>query len=125
MAQACREIETAQSVDPDCFVFIDESHFDQKTGQRRHGWASVGLPLVERSTFLKGVSYSLLPTLSTDGIIALDIFEGSVNKEKFMTFLRGQVVHGFCALSFIYVSLYSLLGPITEPFPREVQHCCS
>ena len=47
MVRACWEAETAQYVDPDCFIFIDESHVDQKTAQRQHGWAPVGLPLSE------------------------------------------------------------------------------
>jgi hypothetical protein len=34
----------------------------------------------------------VLPALSIDGIIALDIFEGTMNKEKFIEFLREQVV---------------------------------
>ncbi|KAH7923607.1 hypothetical protein BV22DRAFT_979295, partial [Leucogyrophana mollusca] len=35
--------------------------------------------------------YSILPALTTEGIIALDIFEGSVTKDKFLTFIREQV----------------------------------
>ena len=108
IVRACWEAETAQYVDPDYFVFIDESHIDQKTAQRQHGWAPVGLPLVERSTFLKGVRHSILPALSSDGIIALDIFEGSVNKEKFIKFLRDQVVSSWipcsCIHSFLMLS---------------------
>ena len=94
MVRACWEAETAKYMDPDYFIFIDESHVDQKTAQRQNGWAPVGSPPVERSTFLKGVRHSILPALSTGGIIALDIFEGSVNKELFMRFLRDQVVRG-------------------------------
>ncbi|KZP30237.1 hypothetical protein FIBSPDRAFT_726293, partial [Athelia psychrophila] len=36
--------------------------------------------------------YSVLPALSSDGIIALDIFEGSVNKDWFMDFLKNELV---------------------------------
>ncbi|KAF9778776.1 hypothetical protein BJ322DRAFT_983731, partial [Thelephora terrestris] len=32
--------------------------------------------------------YSILPALTTEGIVALEIFEGSVNKAKFLQFLR-------------------------------------
>jgi len=124
MVRACWEADTAQYVGPDCFIFIDESHVDQKTAQRQRGWARVGLPPVERSTFLKGVRHSILPALSTDGIIALDIFEGSVDKEKFIKFLRDQVVCGFHAHAFIYFSC-PVPGPIAKSFPREAEHCCS
>ncbi|KAJ7189622.1 hypothetical protein GGX14DRAFT_301647, partial [Mycena pura] len=35
--------------------------------------------------------YSVLPALTTEGIVALDIFEGSVTKDLFLGFLRDQV----------------------------------
>jgi hypothetical protein len=46
-------------------------------------------------TFIHGVRHSILPALTLDGIISLDIFEGSVNKERFLSFLREQVVGKF------------------------------
>ncbi|KAF9045625.1 hypothetical protein BJ165DRAFT_1314969, partial [Panaeolus papilionaceus] len=33
----------------------------------------------------------VLPALTSEGIIALDIVEGSVNKESFLQFIRDQV----------------------------------
>ncbi|KIJ06261.1 hypothetical protein PAXINDRAFT_34387, partial [Paxillus involutus ATCC 200175] len=33
----------------------------------------------------------VLPALCTEGIIALDIFEGSVNKEHFLAFIQQQL----------------------------------
>ncbi|KJA12884.1 hypothetical protein HYPSUDRAFT_152196, partial [Hypholoma sublateritium FD-334 SS-4] len=35
--------------------------------------------------------YSVLPALTSEGIIAFDIFEGSVNKERFIQFINEQV----------------------------------
>ncbi|TFK79998.1 hypothetical protein K466DRAFT_450136, partial [Polyporus arcularius HHB13444] len=35
--------------------------------------------------------FSLLPALSVDGIIALDLFEGSVTKNRFISFVRDQL----------------------------------
>ncbi|KAF9538412.1 hypothetical protein CPC08DRAFT_612093, partial [Agrocybe pediades] len=35
--------------------------------------------------------YSVLPALTSEGMIALDIFEGSVNKERFIQFITEQV----------------------------------
>ena len=61
-----------------------ESRVDDHTNQRTHGRAAVGLACVRRATFIRGQRYSILPALTSDGIIALDIFEGSVNKEKFI-----------------------------------------
>ncbi|KAI0713719.1 hypothetical protein C8Q76DRAFT_578143, partial [Earliella scabrosa] len=50
--------------------------------------------------------YSILPALSTDGIIALDILEGSVNKERFLEFLNDQLY-----------SDPSLYAPQLNPYP--------
>jgi hypothetical protein len=74
------------------FVWLDESSVDNKTNQRNHGWADLGRACVRRATFIRGQRYSVLPALTSDGIIALDIFEGSVNKDRFMRFLNEDLV---------------------------------
>ena len=86
------ELEVSRLNDPDLFVFIDESAVDNKTVQRSQGWSAIGGRSVSRSTFLRGKRHSILPALSSDGIIALEIIEGSVNKERFLQFLRDRVV---------------------------------
>ena len=88
----------AQYTDPDFFVALDESAVDNKTGQRQFGWSSVGTQFVRRMSFLCGVHYSILPALTTDGIIALEVIEGSITKKQFLKFLHEQVV-GSC---FVY-----------------------
>ena len=55
MVRSGYQAETARIFDPDYFVFIDESHFDQKTTRCPNWWATIGVPPVERSTFLRGV----------------------------------------------------------------------
>ena len=76
----------------DHFVWLDESSVDDHTNQRTRGWAAMGRACVRRTTFIRGQRYSVLPALTSDGIIALDIFEGSVNKEKFIRFLKEDLV---------------------------------
>ena len=49
--RTCYQTETSQFTDPDYFVFIDESHIDQRTARRSNGWSMIGVPPVERSTF--------------------------------------------------------------------------
>ncbi|KAG2046390.1 hypothetical protein BDR06DRAFT_899351, partial [Suillus hirtellus] len=56
------------------------------------GWAPIGRACVRQQTFIRGQQFSVLPALSVDGIVALDIFEGSVNKELFINFLPDQIV---------------------------------
>lgn len=90
--RAIWEGEMAQYDDPDVFVFLDESAVDNKTGQRNKGRSRRGTPCVRRATFIRGTRYSILPALSVDGIIAMDIFPGSVDRERFLQFLHEQVV---------------------------------
>lgn len=91
MLRAIWQFEIGQ-YDAHQLVFLDESAVDDQTGYRTRGRAPIGRACVCRTTFLRGVKYSILPALSLDGIIALDIFEGSVNRERFIQFLREQVV---------------------------------
>jgi len=86
------EAEMAEYTDPDVFVALDESAVDNHTIQRQYGRSLSGTPCVRRATFLRGTRYSILPALTTEGIIALDIFEGSVTKEYFLGFIKEQVV---------------------------------
>jgi len=42
--------------------------------------------------FLRGTRYTILPALSLDGILTVDIMVGSCNKERFSNFILTQVV---------------------------------
>ncbi|RXW14857.1 hypothetical protein EST38_g10994 [Candolleomyces aberdarensis] len=75
------------------FIWLDESSVDDLTNLRKDGWAAFGRACVSRDTFIRGQRYSILPALTTDGIVALDIFEGSVNKERFISFIQNDIVH--------------------------------
>ena len=79
------------------FVWLDEASVDDQTNQRRDGWAAVGRACISRATFIHGQRFSVLPALTHKGIIALDIFEGSVNKEKFIQFIDQQLVCHFAS----------------------------
>jgi hypothetical protein len=77
---------------PEELVFLDEAGVDDHTGERTWGWSVVGSPCVMRAAFFRGQKYSILPALDYNGVMALDIFKGAVNKEKFISFLRNEVV---------------------------------
>lgn len=80
-------------------VWLDEASVDDRTNLRSSGWAAVGRACVRRATFLRGQRFSVLPALTSTGIVALDIFEGAVTKEKFINFLEKDLVR------LIYLSL--------------------
>jgi transposase len=87
----------------DYFVWLDESSVDDRTNQRTHGWAALGRACVRRATFIRGQRYSILPALTSDGIVALDIFEGSVNKDKFIRFLKEDLVCTSCVFCLLQI----------------------
>ena len=101
--RATWQIAMAQ-YDPQQLVFIDEAGVDDQTNFRKNGWAPLGQTCVRRTSFLRGRKYSILPALSVDGIVALDIFEGSVNREYFLMFLRNHLV---CA--YLNILLHQLI----------------
>ena len=90
--------------DPQQLVFIDKAGVDDQTNFRKNGWAPLGQACVRHTSFLRGQKYSILPALSVGGIVALDIFEGSVNRECFLTFLRNHLV-----CPHLYASFYQLI----------------
>jgi transposase len=117
--RATWEVSMAQ-YDPQQLVFIDEARVDDQTNVRKNGWAPLGQACVRRTSFLRGQKYSILPALSVDGIVALDIFEGSVNRESFLTFLQNHLV----CLPYLYFPspAYSVeSGPAAESLPHGSQ----
>jgi hypothetical protein len=42
--------------------------------------------------FVRGKRYTILPALTLDGFVAIDIFEGACDKKKFVDFVLNQVV---------------------------------
>ena len=109
----------AEYTDPNVFIVLDESAVDNHTVQRQYGWSLVGAPCVQQATFLRGIWYSVLPALTTEGIIVLDIFEGSVMKERFLTFIHEQVV---CPTSRYHSRKWTkiyLQCPQLNPYPQK------
>jgi len=60
------EAEMAQYPDPEVFIALDESAVDNRTAQRSHGRSLAGTPCVQRTAFIRGTRYSVLPALTTE-----------------------------------------------------------
>lgn len=82
-------------------VWLDEASVDDKTNQHKKGWSPVGQACVCREMFIQGQWFSVLPALTSEGIITLDIFKRAVNKECFVQFINEQVVCTHCLNFFI------------------------
>ena len=89
-------------------VFVDESATDRRTARRGYGWAPTGTRARRRDFFVRGkrqvlcalrpshppkcnvrlFRYSILPAMSLDGILALDVKENAYAREDFIDFLH-------------------------------------
>jgi transposase len=86
---------------PDQLLFLDESGANERTGDRKFGWAPIGKECQIVLPLKRSKRWSILPALDIKGYIAWRIFQGSINAEIFYEFLRDQVL------------------PQCEPFPGK------
>ena len=89
---------------PEQFVFLDESAKDERTLSRRYGYS-----------YASTRARSKVPALTNNGIVAIEVMEGSYNKKKFEDFIYTQVVCGSCftlrpvnLISYIYINILIL-----------------
>lgn len=61
---------------------------DGHTNQCDSGWAVLGQACIWWAAFICGEQLLVLPALTCKEIIALDIFEGAINKECFIHFVQ-------------------------------------
>jgi hypothetical protein len=73
-------------------VFIDESGANERTGDRRWGWAPKGQE-ANKETLLKCTkNWSILPAYSIDGYIDFEIFQGAYTMLRFEDFIIERVL---------------------------------
>jgi hypothetical protein len=77
---------------PEQLIFLDETSKDERTSSRLYGYSFKNQPAVQKIVFLRGVRYTILPALSLDGIIGVEIIKGSCNKQLFEEFIFSQLV---------------------------------
>lgn len=77
---------------PEQLIFLDESAKDERTSCRQYGYSPRNQAAIKKVVFIRGTRYTLLPALSLDGIISLDIMQGSCTKERFINFILAKVV---------------------------------
>jgi len=78
--------------EPEQLVFVDESAFDRRVSRRSFAWAPIGC-CARRDFFIRGKQYSVLPALSLDGIIAVEVldrpFASATFQATFCKFVEG------------------------------------
>src|SRR5437764_14765255 len=89
-------------------IFIDQSAKVERTFIRLYVYSPINTRAKKSVVFIRGKCYTILPALSLEGFIAVDIMEGSCDKERFQTFIFIQLVNIIFIL-FLYNYLKFLL----------------
>ena len=74
------------------FVWIDESGSDSKDQLRRYGYALRGERAVCRKLLIRGRRISAIAAISSQGLVALELTDGTVNGDVFYDFVRGSLI---------------------------------
>jgi hypothetical protein len=90
---------------PEHLVFADESHFNRHSLRRDYAWSPRGSRARRRDFFIRGKRYglpflignsslivdrySILPAISLDGVIHLEVIDRSFTGHEFTNFVRG------------------------------------
>ena len=78
---------------PEQLVFADESHFNRLTLRRPYAWSRRGERASRHEFQFRGTKYTILPALSLDGILHLEVVENAVTGDVFRCFLEGLLPH--------------------------------
>lgn len=73
-------------------MYIDESAFNERTLDRKFGWAQVGTPARQIESFKRSKKWSILPLYTYDGFVDWKIIHGSFNADLFIQFLEEHVI---------------------------------
>src|SRR4051812_23697672 len=77
----------ARDYKPEQLIFMNEASKDKRTLSREYGYSLKNTFAIKKNVFVRGVQYTILPALSLQGNIAVDIIKGSCTKEKFKEFV--------------------------------------
>ena len=76
----------------DQLVFCDESASNERTLDRKRGWAPKGLPCRVSWNSTRSKRWSILPAIALEGYIAYDIYHGGYNSARFNHFIRTKLL---------------------------------
>ena len=73
-------------------IFVDESAANERTGDRKYGWAPIGVTPVEYRSFQRSERWSILPAYTVDGFITWGITHGSFTARMFEDWLENELL---------------------------------
>jgi transposase len=74
---------------PEQLVFANGSHFDRLLSRRPYMWSKHNERPCRYEFLLRGTKYSLIPALSLDGILHLEVVDKAITADDFRRFVQG------------------------------------
>jgi hypothetical protein len=108
----------------DQLVFLDESSKDERTLTTLYGYARAGKRAELRDLFVRGNRYTLLAAMSVNGIITHDVFLGSCDSAKFLSFLETDLVSKVYLFFFCFIAHAIVAVSCYECVPWTSQRPC-
>ena len=81
------QADIGENYPPETLVFVDEAACNRLTTNRKRGWAPIGKRARRHDYFVRGQRYSILPAISLNGVLHLDILSCSWTAEEFRSFV--------------------------------------
>ena len=88
-------------------IFIDESAKDERSLSRLYGYSSCNIRAHKKVVFVQGKRYTILPALTLEGFVAVDIFEGSCDRKRFVDFILDKVVNNNYYIIYLFILYYN------------------
>jgi transposase len=111
----------------ECCIWLDKSGVSDRDHFCANGWSPIGIAPVRSESFARDIRLTMIPALTVDGIIGMDIFDGGVGKPEFLQFLRQQLVRAlvhYMVIHKLILIIYQVpqLNPYLpdNPLPRSV-----
>ncbi|GES85799.1 homeodomain-like protein [Rhizophagus clarus] len=65
-------------------IFLDKSAKDERSLTRLYGYSPRNIRAQKKVAFIRGKRYTILPALTLEGFVAVDIFEGSCDRKNLL-----------------------------------------
>ena len=73
-------------------IFVDESAYNERTGDRRYGWGPSGHRARVKRWLKKSERWSLLPAYTLNGYLNPILFKGAITAQIFQDWLRNDIL---------------------------------
>ena len=74
------------------FIWVDETGSDDRDQRRKFGYSLRGEAAVSHQILHRGRRISAIAAMSTNGVVAYDLVQGTVNGQRFLEFLQGKLI---------------------------------